>query len=81
MGANFFPISFTSHITFCVIAIIFFLIQYIRLRYTYQLLTIVAVAGTLLLYLNDSAILFISKQRKQQEKEINKENTIDIPKE
>ena len=58
MGSTVFPLSFSSHVIFCVIAVLFFLIQYIRLRYTYQLLTIFAVAGTMLLYLNDSQTFF-----------------------
>ena len=58
MKTTVFPLPFQSHLIFCVIATIFFVIQFIRLRRAYQLIFAVAVPATLLLYINDSQTWF-----------------------
>lgn len=51
---NTFPLEFSKHILFCIIGGAFFLFQYYRQGYRYQLLTAGAIGCTLLLYINDS---------------------------
>lgn len=53
-----FPLPVKSHIIFCVIAVAFFLLQFIRLRYKYQLVLAVAVPATLLVYVSDNRTWF-----------------------
>lgn len=49
-----FPLTMDKHIAFCVIGFIFFIIQFFRQHYKYQLISAFAIAGTLLLYISDS---------------------------
>ena len=58
MTTSVFPLTFQSHIVFCIIAVAFFIFQYIRLKAPYQLMTVFAVLATLALYINDSKIVF-----------------------
>ena len=58
MTTNVFPLTFQSHIVFCVIAVAFFIFQFTRTKAPYQLLTVFAVLGTLLLYVSDSKVVF-----------------------
>ena len=58
MESTVFPLPFQSHLIFCVIATIFFVIQFIRMRRMYQLIFAVAVPATLLLYINESRTWF-----------------------
>jgi len=58
MESTVFPLPFQSHLIFCVIATIFFVIQFIRMRRMYQLVFAVAVPATLLLYINESRTWF-----------------------
>ncbi len=58
MTTSVFPLTFQSHIIFCIIAVAFFIFQFARQKNTYQILTIFAILATLLLYLNESKILF-----------------------
>ncbi|MDO5559293.1 MAG: hypothetical protein Q4F95_06800 [Oscillospiraceae bacterium] len=51
-----FPLEFHKHLIFCIIGVAFFLWQYFRQGYKYQLITAGAIASTFLLYLNDSLI-------------------------
>lgn len=51
---NTFPLVFEKHVAFCVIGFLFFVIQFFRQGFKYQLVTAVAIASTLLLYINDS---------------------------
>ncbi len=53
-----FPLPVKSHIIFCVIAVAFFLLQFIRLRYRYQLVLAAAVPATLLVYVSDNRTWF-----------------------
>lgn len=53
MDASTFPISFTYHLIFCIVAGVFFLIQFIRLRRPYQLILAVAIPASLLIYVGD----------------------------
>ncbi|WP_298481809.1 hypothetical protein [uncultured Ruminococcus sp.] len=53
MDASTFPISFTYHLIFCIVAGLFFLIQFIRLRRPYQLILAVAIPASLLIYVGD----------------------------
>ena len=50
MDASTFPISFTYHLIFCLIAGAFFVVQFIRLRRPYQLLLAVGIVASLLIY-------------------------------
>lgn len=58
MTTSVFPLTFQSHIVFCIIAVAFFIFQYIRLKAPYQLMTVFAILATLALYINDSKIVF-----------------------
>jgi len=58
MTTNVFPLTFQSHIIFCVIAVAFFIFQYVRLKHSYYIMTIFAILATLALYINDSRVLF-----------------------
>ncbi len=60
MDATVFPISFHQHLIFCGIAILFFVLQFIRLRYWYQLVMVTAIAASLLVYVNDNSVWFYS---------------------
>jgi len=53
---NTFPLSMDKHIVFCVIGFVFFMVQFFRQGFKYQLLSAFAIAATLLLYLNDSTV-------------------------
>ena len=56
MNGNIFPLPFSAHLIFAVVAFVFFLIQFIRVRYKYQLVMAVAVA--MLIYLKDTKLWF-----------------------
>lgn len=58
MTTSVFPLTFQSHIIFCVIAVAFFIFQFARQKHAYQLITVFAVLATLLLYVNESRYLF-----------------------
>ena len=51
MDATTFPISMTWHMTFCALACIFFIIQYVRTKKSYQLLMAVAIPASLCIYI------------------------------
>lgn len=51
MDATTFPISMTWHIAFCTLACIFFIIQYVRTKKSYQLLMAVAIPASLCIYI------------------------------
>ena len=51
MDATTFPISTTWHIAFCALACIFFIIQYVRTKKSYQLLMAVAIPASLCIYI------------------------------
>lgn len=53
---NTFPLEFSKHIVFCLIGGGFFLFQYFRQGFKYQLMSAIAICMTLLLYINDSII-------------------------
>lgn len=53
---NTFPLDMQKHIIFCVIAAVFFIAQFFRQGFRYQLITAAAVLITLLLYVNSSAV-------------------------
>jgi hypothetical protein len=50
INAGLFPISFNAHIIFTIIAMLFFLMQFIRQKQVYQILTVIAVPIPLILY-------------------------------
>lgn len=58
MDTNVFPLPFSVHLIFVAVAVIFFIVQFVRLRYKYQIVMAVAVAMTMLVYLNDSRLWF-----------------------
>jgi hypothetical protein len=59
MDATTFPISFTWHLAFSILACVFFLIQYVRLKKSYQLLIAIAVPASLCIYIQpESSTLF-----------------------
>lgn len=51
MDMTLFPISMEKHIIFCVAALIFFLVQFIRTKRWYQLILAIAIPASLLIYL------------------------------
>lgn len=51
---NTFPLDMDKHIVFCIVGILFFLFQFFRQGFKYQLMTAFAIGATLLLYVNDS---------------------------
>lgn len=53
-----FPIALNKHIIFCVIAVVFFLFQYIRQKNRYQLALAIAIPATLLVYVSDNKTWF-----------------------
>lgn len=54
MDISVFPLPFSMHLIFSVLALALFLYQYSRQRRLYQLLMAVAIPATLLLYVNSS---------------------------
>lgn len=58
MSSNVFPLPLSAHIVFVVIAFLFFVIQFVRTKYKYELFMAAAVACTMLIYTNDSKTLF-----------------------
>ncbi|MCD7960164.1 MAG: hypothetical protein LUF89_12070 [Ruminococcus sp.] len=54
MDATTFPISMGYHIFFGVVACLFFLMQYYRLRRPYQLILAIAMPASLLIYIDTS---------------------------
>lgn len=58
MNGNIFPLPFSVHLVFVIVAFVFFLIQFIRTRYKYQLVMAVAVAMTILLYVKETKLWF-----------------------
>ncbi len=61
MDATTFPIPFAYHIIFCAAACIFFIIQYVRTKKSYQLLLAIGIPASLLIYINsESSSLFYS---------------------
>lgn len=55
MNMNTFPLSFQQHLIFCIIAILFMVLQFVRQRYWYQLVIAAAIGCSLLIYVNESA--------------------------
>lgn len=55
MDATTFPISFSYHLIFCVIAGLFFLFQFLRVRRPYQLIFAIGIVGSLAIYLDTSS--------------------------
>ncbi len=53
MNMNTFPLSFTQHLIFVIIAVIFLALQFVRQKYWYQPVVMVAMAGSLLIYVRD----------------------------
>lgn len=51
---NTFPLEFSKHLIFCIVSVIFFVLQYFRQGFKYQLITAAAIGATLLLYVNSS---------------------------
>lgn len=59
MDATTFPISLTYHIIFCAVACIFFVIQYVRTKKSYQLLLAVGIPASLFIHIQpDNSSLF-----------------------
>lgn len=58
INAGLFPISFNAHMIFTVISVLFFLMQYSRLKQPYQLLSAIAIPLPLILYANSSSLVF-----------------------
>ena len=60
MSTNYiFPLPFPVHIGFCIIGLLFFIIQYNRKKYIYQLLLAIAIPSTLLVYICRSDTAFM----------------------
>lgn len=54
---NKFPLAFTPHLIFCFVGAVFFIFQFLRQRKAYQVVTAVAIAATLLLYIGDYEVM------------------------
>ncbi len=50
MDATTFPISFTWHLVFSILACVFFIIQYVRSKKSYQLLVAIGIPASLCIY-------------------------------
>lgn len=60
MENNIFPLPFEMHLIFVCIAIVLFIFRYASSRRTYQLLIGIAIAASLLLYVNTGRIWYYS---------------------
>ncbi|MGN0591829.1 MAG: hypothetical protein ACI4JQ_01120 [Ruminococcus sp.] len=60
MDATTFPISFTWHLVFSILACVFFLIQYVRMKKSYQLLIAIGIPASLCIYIQpeDSTLFY-----------------------
>lgn len=58
MENNVFPLPLTAHIIFVAVAFVFFVIQFIRVKYKYQLVMAAAAVLTTLVYVNTSRTWF-----------------------
>ncbi len=58
MNGNIFPLPFSTHLIFVVVAFVFFLIQFVRVRKKYQIFMAAAVAMTMMIYVNDTKLWF-----------------------
>lgn len=58
MDSSIFPLPFAAHMIFVAIAFTFFLIQFIRLRYKYQLILAVASTCSALIYFQNTKTWF-----------------------
>lgn len=52
MNAVTFPISMTWHLCFCALACIFFVVQYVRTKKSYQLLLAIGIPASLIIYIS-----------------------------
>ncbi len=55
MDASLFPYGIEKYLIFCVIATLFFLLQFIRTKYWYELILTIAVPASLLVYVNQES--------------------------
>lgn len=61
MNATTFPISLTWHVVFCALACIFFVVQYVRTKKSYQLILAIGIPASLIIYISpENSSLFIS---------------------
>ncbi|MGN0631356.1 MAG: hypothetical protein ACI4JN_08535 [Ruminococcus sp.] len=61
MNATTFPISLTWHVVFCALACIFFVVQYVRTKKSYQLILAIGIPASLIIYISpENTSLFIS---------------------
>ncbi len=51
MDATTFPISFTYHLVFTIVACIFFIVQYVRTQKSYRLLMAIGIPASLCIYI------------------------------
>lgn len=54
MDVSVFPMGMEKHVIFCVAAAVFFLIQFLRTKYWYELILAVTLPLSLLVYISDS---------------------------
>lgn len=57
---NTFPLSFTQHLVFVIIAVIFLALQFVRQKYWYQPVVMAAMASSLLIYVRDGMVWYYS---------------------
>lgn len=60
MDSSLFPLSFQSHIIFCIVSVLFFAVQFIRMRCKYQIIAPIAILSTLLVYVSEEKVFFYS---------------------
>lgn len=58
MNGNIYPLPFNTHLIFCIFSVAFFLFQYFRSGYKYQILMAFAIPATLLIYVSNNKIFF-----------------------
>lgn len=60
MDNTIFPLPFSVHLVFVVVAFAFFMVQFVRTRYKYEVILAAAVAVTMLIYAKDTRMWFYS---------------------
>lgn len=61
MDATTFPISFTWHLVFAILACVFFIVQYVRTQKAYRLLLAIGIPASLCIYIQpDNHSLFVA---------------------
>ncbi|MDR0984872.1 MAG: hypothetical protein LBL93_07750 [Ruminococcus sp.] len=60
MNIEMLPYTFNAHVIFCLIGLATFAYQFCRYKYIYYILSTVALASSMLIYVNTSKVFFYS---------------------